>query len=88
MIEGYCRSICSMRHGVITTMHHVVEGCFNFSSQQDSYTGKIATRIAGISIGRVSSRVAWLAREVAIYMTSIFMPLDPNGHVGMSTMSK
>lgn len=88
MIEEFRRSICSMRHGVIAIMHHVVGGCFIFSTQQDSYTGNFENRSAGIAIGRVYSQVVWLAREVAINMTSIFVPFRLNGHTGIGAMSK
>lgn len=88
MIEEYCCAICSMRHVVVRIMHHVVGRYFINSSQQNSYVGKFLNQNAACAIGRVSYRVAWLAREVAIYMTSFITPISPNGHAGASLMSK
>lgn len=87
MFKEYRRAICSMRHVVVSIMHHVVGGCFINSSQQNSHDGRFVNRNALRAIGRVLCRVVWLTREVAIYMTSFVMPDCSDGHAGTSLMS-
>lgn len=87
MIEKYSRAICSMRHVVVSIMHHVVGRCFISSSQQNSYLGIFVNRNAEYAIGQALCQVVWLVREAAIFVTSFAMPSGPDGHTGMSLMS-
>lgn len=87
MTEKYCRAICSMRHVVVSIMHHVVGRCLIRSSQQNSYLRIFVNRNTEYAIGQALCQVVWLVREAAIFVTSFAMPSGPDGHTGMSSMS-